>query len=393
MAVALLQGMLMTETAAPASPELPPLRSLHTVNFPGLLAELGISLVVSTYQAGRLVLLRADGDRINTHFRAFDKPMGVAVAGRQLALGTTTAVWEFHDVPAVAAKLEPAGKHDACFLPRTMHATGDVQIHEMAWGSPSERSRDPAPQLWFVNTRFSCLCTRSGQHSFVPRWRPSFISALAPEDRCHLNGLGMVDGKPRYATALGRSDEPAGWRAHKKDGGILIDVPNNEIVLSGLSMPHSPRWHDEQLWLLDSGSGSFGLVDRSAGRYRSIVELPGFTRGLDFFGRYAFVGLSQVRETAVFSGISLTERLAERTCGVWVVDLFTGKTAAFLRFEDAVQEIFAVQVLHGLRYPDLINDDPAILANSFVLPDKSLAEVAAPFRGSGGAEAPPLPRG
>ena len=121
------------ETAPPASPELPPLRSVHTPNFPGLLAELGASLVVSTYQAGRLVLLRADGDRINTHFRAFSRPMGVAVAPKRLALGTTTTIWEFHDVPAVAAKLEPAGKHDACFLPRTMRITGDVQMHEMAW--------------------------------------------------------------------------------------------------------------------------------------------------------------------------------------------------------------------------------------------------------------------
>ncbi len=383
----------MTEPTTPPPPEPPPFRSVHTPNFTGLLHDLGISLAVSTYQAGRLVLFRSDGDRINTLFRAFSKPMGIAVAPqaqagragvtgvgahagvRRLALGTTTAIWEFFDVPAVAAKLEPAGKHDACFLPRVIHFTGDVQMHEMAWTSPGEG------ELWFVNTRFSCLCTRSATYNFVSRWRPPFVSALAPEDRCHLNGLAMRDGRPRYVTALGRTDTPAGWREHKKDGGILMDLDSQEVITTGLSMPHSPRWYNGQLWVLDSGSGGIGVIDQATGRYQPVAETPGFTRGLDFHGRLAFIGLSQVRESAVFSGIKIAERKVEdRCCGVWVVDIQTGRTVAFLRFEDAVQEIFAVQVLHGLRFPDLINDDPAILANSFVLPDESLADVAAPFR-------------
>jgi uncharacterized protein (TIGR03032 family) len=363
----------MTEASAA---ELPPLRSSHTRNFPGLLSERGISLAVSTYQAGKLVFLRADGDRVNTHFRSFQKPMGVAVGPRRLTVGTAAEIHEFHDVPAVAHKLEPSGRHDACFLPRLIRHTGDVQIHEMAW---AERP-DLEPELWFVNTRFSCLCSTSDVYSFVPRWRPAFISALAPEDRCHLNGLGLRDGQPRYVTAHGNEDTPAGWREHKKDGGILMDVPSNEVIVSGLSMPHSPRWHDGQLWLLESGAGTIGVVDLAEGRYRAVAELPGFTRGLDFFGSLAFVGLSQVRESAVFSGISLTERLQERLCGIWVVDVGSGRPVAFLRFEGALQEIFAVSVLPGVRYPELINDDPERLANSFVLPDESLREVAAPFR-------------
>ena len=131
-------------------------------------------------------------------------------------------------------------------------------------------------------------------------------------------------------------------------------------------MPHSPRWHQGKLWVLESGTGSIGTVDLVAGRYEPVAEVPGFTRGLDFYGNLAFIGLSQVRESAVFSGIPLTERLTERACGVWVVDLTTRQTIAFLRFEDAVQEIFAVQVLPHARFPDLINDDSKILADSFV---------------------------
>ncbi len=157
-------------------------------------------------------------------------------------------------------------------------------------------------------------------------------------------------------------------------------MPSGEIITSGLSMPHSPRWHAGRLWLLESGTGSVGLVDPDSGRYDPIAALPGFTRGLDFLGRFAFVGLSQVRETAEFSGIPITEQPTERCCGVWVLDIVTGKTVAFLRFEDALQEIFAVQVLPGRRFPDLVNDDQTLLDSSFVLPDEALSDVPEPMR-------------
>jgi uncharacterized protein (TIGR03032 family) len=372
---------------------LPPLRSVHTTSFADILQHYGISVLVTTYQAGKLVVLRADRGVVNTHFRGFAKPMGLAVQGNRLAIGTALEIWEFHNVPAVALKLEPAGKHDACFLPRSGHATGEVLIHEMAWGSiPDDRTElilfdgrergEGDSELCFVNTRFSCLCTLDPIHSFVPRWRPPFITALAPEDRCHLNGLGLVNGQVRYVTALGETDAAGAWRANKKNGGILMEVPSGAILLRGLSMPHSPRWYQGQLWLLESGTGTIGTVDRVAGRYEPIAELPGFTRGLDFYGNLAFIGLSQVRESAVFSGIPLTERLTERTCGVWVVDVVTGQTVAFLKFEDAVQEIFAVQILPQARFPDLINDDPKILADSFVLPDDALSQLPHSLRGT-----------
>jgi uncharacterized protein (TIGR03032 family) len=365
-----------TPTPAPQPPDTPttapapqPLRSVHTSGFGLLLEELGISLLVSTYQAGKLVVLRGDGGVINTHFRAFNVPMGVACAGDRLAVGTAVEIWEFHNIPAVARKLEPAGKHDVCFLPRTSHVTGNVQIHEMAW---------VADELVFVNTRFSCLATRAPEHSFVPFWRPRFISALAPEDRCHLNGMGLRDGKVRYVTALGETDDPAGWRRNKKSGGVLIDVPTGQVIASGLSMPHSPRWYAERLWVLDSGNGGISVADEATGQLTSVAELPGFTRGLDFWGRFAFVGLSQVRETAVFSGIAIAER-PERSCGVWVVDIVTGQVVAYLQFEDAVQEIFAVQVLPA-RFPDVINDSTALIADTFVLPDQALGDVTPALR-------------
>ncbi|HEX5470527.1 MAG TPA: TIGR03032 family protein [Lacipirellulaceae bacterium] len=394
-------------TAGEAAPS--PLRSVHTTSFPAILDQLQSSLAVTTYQAGKLVILRSDGGVINTHFRAFSKPMGLAVGHNRLAIGTAVDVWEFRNVPAVAAKLEPTGKQDACFLPRSAHVTGDVQIHEMAYVSRESRvecrepdfkaresrveSRGPESDalgdakferesLWFVNTRFSCLATHDPDHSFAPVWRPKFISQLTPDDRCHLNGLCVVDGRPRWVTALGETDTPGGWRENKKSGGILIDVDSHENVARNLSMPHSPRWHAGRLWLLESGTGSLGFVDLGSGKYEPIVHLEGFTRGLEMIGNLAFVGLSQVRETAIFSGVQITERLkeSERTCGVWVIDIQRGQVVAFLKFEEAVQEIFAVALLPGMRFPDLINDNAELVGGAFVLPDDALRDVPAELR-------------
>ena len=342
-----------------------PLNSVYTDNLPGILAQLGISLAVSTYQAGKVILIRNDNGVINTHFRNFHKPMGIAADVGRLTVGGANTVWYYRNMPAVAPKLEPEGKHDACYLPRRIHVTGDIDIHEMAWG---------ADDLWIVNTKFCTLCTLDHDHSFSPRWRPHFVTALAPEDRCHLNGLAMMNGRPKFVTALGETDTAGGWRENKKDGGLLMDVDSNEILLRGLSMPHSPRIYNNRLWILESGEGSLALVDLQQGNWQTITKLPGFTRGIDFVGPLAFIGLSQVRETAVFSGIPLVDRLEERTCGVWVVNIQTGQTVAFLRFESGVQEIFAVQALPA-RFPEMLEWTDKRLMTSYVVPDEALKDV------------------
>lgn len=358
------------ETPRPQAPHATPepgsFRSVFTNGMPALFAQLGISVLVSTYQSGRLIALRADGNSINTHFRAFPSPMGIAVGPRYMALGTQRHVWEYRNQPDVARKLPPPGKHDACFLPRRSHVTGDIRVHELAFAGGGK-------DLWVVNTRFSCLSVLDEDHSFVPRWHPRFVTALAPEDRCHLNGLAIVDSRPRYVTALGETNSPQGWRENKATGGILIDLDSGEIVARGLSMPHSPRWYGGRLWVLESGKGEVGFIDPATGRMETIARLPGFTRGLAFAGSYAFVGLSQVRESNIFGGIPLTERLEEKLCGVWVLDLKAGKVAGFLRFEGVVQEIFDLQVLAGIRYPEIAEPDSDLIAGAFVVPTEALA--------------------
>ena len=368
-------GMMMDNTARPQNDLSDvPLSSLHTNSFPALLDQLGISLLVTTYQAGKLVILRADNGTLNTHFCNLPKPMGLALRGPQLGIGTRNMVQEYHANDAVAAWRLPEGRCDRCFVPRVSYCTGNMQIHEMEW---------VGDELWFVNTLFSCLAVRSIPYSFQPRWQPPFISSLAPEDRCHLNGLGLRDGNIRYVTALGQTDTAGGWRARKKEGGIVMDVASSDVLLDGLSMPHSPRWYQERLWLLESGAGSIGYLDAGVGRYQSIAELPGFTRGLDFCGQVAFVGLSQVRESAVFSGIPITERKQERICGVAAVHLETGKNLGWVHFDQGVQEIFAVRVVHGCRFPDVVTEDDPVLDGAFILPDEDYQRVPGEYRGNG----------
>ena len=159
-----------------------------------------------------------------------------------------------------------------------------------------------------------------------------------------------------------------GWRANKPHGGCLIDVRSGEIVSRGLSMPHSPRWHDGRLWVLESGTGQLVLVDPATGHRQTVAELPGFARGLALRGPYAFVGLSKIRPTSAMDGVPLAERRDELKCGVAVVDLRSGRVSALLEFQTAVEEIFDVQLLPGLRLPEVIGFQQETIQHTFVVP-------------------------
>ena len=172
----------MTTAVAPAeatlAPDLPkteapePFRAVHTPNFPSLLRQIGASLLVTTYQAGKLVMVRDEGDHLNTHFRGFQAPMGMALAGDRLAMGTKIQVWEFVDVPAVTAKLEPPGRHDACFLPRSSHVTGNIQIHEMAWGAGNDSGSSTPGSPASARSTARPASRRSGGRRLSARWSP-----------------------------------------------------------------------------------------------------------------------------------------------------------------------------------------------------------------------------
>jgi uncharacterized protein (TIGR03032 family) len=320
-------------------------------HFPEWLASTGGSLAFTTYQAGKLFLLGTGPDgRLSIFERSFPRCMGIAVGagGRSLALATQYQIQRFDNV--LEEGQASADGYDAVYAPHAGWVTGDLDVHDVGFGT----DRRPI----FVNTLFSCIAEVSDGYSFRPLWKPDFVSRLAAEDRCHLNGMAMEGGRPRYATAVSRSDAADGWRERRADGGVVIDVESGEVVVEGLSMPHSPRLHDGKLWLLNSGTGEFGHVDRAGGRFEPIAFCPGYARGLAFAGRHAVVGLSLAREDRTFSGLKIDEALRSRDvearCGLAVIDLASGDMSAWVRIEGLVRELYDVTALPGVRRPSAI---------------------------------------
>jgi protein O-GlcNAc transferase len=306
-----------------------------------VLRRLRCTLLLSTYEAGQLVAIGADDERLRVNGHQFDQAAGVAAIGDTIAVGTRGQVWFLRNAPEIAPLIEPRDSYDRCYLRRSSSVTGSIRCHELAWGIGD----DGAPSLWIVNTLFSCLAGLHANFNFVPRWRPPFISELAGQDHCHLSGLGMRDGRPAFVTAMARSDEPAGWRTDKNRTGCVLEVPSGEVISTGLATPHSPRWYGGDLLVLNSGWGTLETVDRDTGRRSTVAQLSGFSRGLACHGGLAFVGLSRIRDKHAHGGVPISDRQAAQTCGVAVVDLRCGETVAMLEFESGIEEIFDIQVL------------------------------------------------
>lgn len=312
--------------------------------FPNWLAEQRISLAFTTYQAGKLFFVGMQpSGRLGVFERTFNRAMGLCSDGQSMWLSTAFQIWRFENVLEAG---ETEGEFDRLYVPRGCHVTGDIDVHDVAV--------DADGRLVFVSTLFSCLATTSDRHSFEPLWQPAFISKLAAEDRCHMNGLAMENGQPRYVTVCSRSDVADGWRERRRDGGCVVDVTNGDIVTEGLSMPHSPRLYRDRLWLLEAGTGHFGYVDQSKGSFEHVAFCPGYARGLSFVGDYAVIGLSRPREKT-FSGLPLDDELARRgalpRCGQLVVDLRSGDLVHWLRIEGSVEELYDVVVLEGVKRP------------------------------------------
>jgi protein O-GlcNAc transferase len=348
--------------------EKPTLREIkyeYTPLFPELLKHLQSSIILTTYQAGKLLVIGLDDKgALKLGYTNYDQPMGLAVHPRRIAVGTKREIRFFCPTQSDAQSRDGHRPSNNCLAERSSQVTGKILGHDLAWGDQG---------LWVVNTLFSCLCTLHDEFSFVPQWKPSFITELAGEDRCHLNGLAMENGQPRYVTALAPSNVAAGWRADRANTGIIIDVKSGATVCSGLAMPHSPRMRNGELYVLNSGWGSMGKVNPTNGQYTEIERAPGYTRGLAFYGQFAFVGLSRIRETSVFGGLPIAEKLDELCCGVGVIDIESGRTVAVLKFVTGVTEIFAVDVIPGMTMPQFAGstiDD--VEQELWIVPDNPL---------------------
>lgn len=312
---------------------------------PGWLARTNCSLAFTSYQTGRLFLIGRLGDgRLSIHHQSFARATGLAASRQRLFLAAQHQIWRLENALAEAERAN--GDFDRLYVPRAAQTTGDVDAHEMAV--------DRAGRLIFVASRYNCLATLSPVHGFRPLWKPAFVSKLAREDRCHLNGLALSDGVPAYVTAVSRTDTAEGWRDRRADGGVLIALADDRIVAEGLSMPHSPRVAADGVWLLDSGRGQLARIDPASGAKEDKAFLPGFLRGLMLHAGHAIVTLSLPRESA-FDGLPIADALASRGvapwCGLAVIDLKSGDMVEWLRLEGAVRELFDVAVIPGVACP------------------------------------------
>ena len=340
-----------------------PFSCSYSPQAPELLQQLGCTIALSTYQAGKVVLLSSqDGEKLVQLPRTFHKPMGIALKGNRMALATRDEVVVLVNSSGLAAHY-PAkpGVYDALFMPRATYYTGQVDIHDLEWGKDN---------LYAVNTSFSCICTIDDQYSFTPYWKPSFISALSHEDRCHLNGMAMEDGLPRYATAFNDGNERQSWREQVTKTGILIDIPSGEIISKGLAMPHSPRLYDGALYLLLSATGELVKMDRESGKYEVVTRLNGFVRGFGKCGDYVFIGLSKLRKnSSTFAKLPMSHQA--QLAGVTIVHLPTGAIVGQIHYQASVDEIYDVRVLEGIQRPNMMNTYKPDHKLGLSIPDKT----------------------
>lgn len=329
------------------------------------LIENRTSFVFSSYQTGRLVLVGAMANgTVSIHQQRYDRAMGICWSSGRLYLAARQFIWRLENIQS--AEQLPRSEFDVVLAPRVAHTTGNIDVHEMAV--------DAGGHLIMVNTLYSCLARLDLTHSFRPIWKPTFISQLAPEDRCHLNGLGMLDGKPKYVTAVSQTDVADGWHGRPLPRGVVIDVETDRVVTDELSMPHSPRPVNGRIYALDSGRGFLVDVDPATGKLTDIAFCPGFLRGLAIHGDFALVTVSKPRHGG-FADLpieqEMSRRLATPMCGVLIIDLRNGDIVEWVKLEGDATELFAVELmpdvtcpmsigLGTLEFDNAITFDPAV---------------------------------
>ncbi len=335
----------------PTNPKTVDIDFTTSPHFTEFLTVQKLSLVLSTYQTGTLFFIAsAEHGKLHISPVNLQRSMGLWAQDNSVYAGSQYQIWRFENILPKNQSYEGC---DRLFVPQVGWTTGDLDGHDLI--------AEDTGRLIFVNTRYSCLATVSESRSFIPLWQPPNLSALAAEDRCHLNGLALRNGKAAYATAFSTSDKAHGWRETKGQGGVVWDLASSEIMVDNLIMPHSPRWHDGALWLLESGTGRLGRIDLSKRRFEPLVFCPGYLRGLAFYGDYAFIGASLPRESSGFHGLPLDTALAERAlapqCGVFVVDIKRGEILHQIEVTGGVQELYDVALLPDTRRPRAIGFD------------------------------------
>ncbi|KFC20339.1 TIGR03032 family protein [Chryseobacterium sp. FH1] len=345
-------------------PKISPFQLTYSSQVPELLHRLGCSLILSTFQAGKLIAISPkDENNLIQLARNFNRPMGITFADayQKMALASFNEVIQFRNSPRLAMGYpSKANVYDSLYVPTQTNYTGKSDLHDLSYGEDN--------QLYAVNTLFSCICTFDSNSNFVPYWKPDFISELQPEDRCHLNGMALLNGKPKYATAFAKSNKEMGWKENLTKTGVLIDVETQEIILEGLGMPHTPRIIEGELYLLLSATGQLIKVDIEAKSYKIVIELNGFVRGMSFYEDYLFVGMNKLRQNSSSFAHLDVAKLSD-FAGIKIVHLPTGSLQGYLQYTSSVDEIYDVEVLPDLLRPNILNTVTDTFAQSILTDD------------------------
>ncbi len=324
-----------------------PFSCQSTPQVPELLNSLNCTLAITTFQAGKVIFISAKNDHEIIQLpRTFHKPMGLAVKEDKIALASKDELILFKGSTTLASSYpKKTGIYDMLYVPTAVYQTGEIDIHDIAW---------VGDDLYAVNTSFSCLVQLDEYHHFSPVWQPSFVSALASEDRCHLNGMATEDNKIKYTTAFGTGDTPQSWKAHIPNGGIIIDVEQNEILSSDLAMPHSPRIFDGDLFVLLSATGELVQIDRENGKREVIYQKDGFVRGLAKYDDYMFIGFSRLRKnSSSFSKLGFSEKALHS--GIAIIHAKTRALVGEIRYLASVDEIYDIQIIPNYNRPNILN--------------------------------------
>ncbi|MFY0644909.1 MAG: TIGR03032 family protein [Bacteroidia bacterium] len=335
----------------------------YSPEFQNVLASTGSALVISVYQAGKLILLNAtDEGSIKITPISYPKPMGIDIDGDRMSIATKTELHIYAQSDRLSERIELNGKKfEKVFFPRTTYHTGPLDMHDV---------RFIGDEVWGVNTRFSCICSFDHQYNFTPRWQPHFIKSITPEDKCHLNGMAVENGEPLYITALGSNDRTQGWRENITNGGILMSIPDNEILIDGLAMPHSPKIVGDYIYLLESARGALVRIDRRNYKVETVTRLQGLVRGLTIINNTAFIGISKVREkSTTFS--RLDDSVKAEHCSITAVDLSSGMILGFLEFQNIIEEIYDIDCFQGNTSIGIVGTYDERQNNAITTPDEA----------------------
>ena len=329
---------------------LAPFSCKFTTQIPQLLQQLNCSIAISTYQAGKVVFISAKNEKSLIQIpRNFEKAMGIAedTQNDKIAIACKDEVIVFRNSNDLA-KFYPKSpnKYDSLYLPRATFHTGAIDIHDLNFGDDGE--------LYAVSTLFSSIVKIDDNFNFIPFWTPPFIDKITSEDRCHLNGMAMKNGKPKYATAFNNGNTSQSWRDKITETGIIIDVEKNTIIAEGLAMPHTPRIFNDELYVLLSATGELVKVNTEDGTYDVIIKIEGFVRGMSLYKDYLFIGISKLRKkSSTFGKLPFARKANE--AGIVVVHLPTKIIVGKLTYLNSLDEIYDIHILANKLRPNILN--------------------------------------